>query len=156
MFCLREAREEEAQSISELALASKAYWGYSPAFIGKCRESLTIDADYIRKNQVFVLDETGTLLGFYAFDRDDTASLDFLFIHPEYIGQGLGEMIWHHAMHKARELGIRRFTIDSDPYAKGFYEKMGAKHIGNVPSSVVENRLLPLMEVIVSAEQKTS
>ncbi|SCB67628.1 GCN5-related N-acetyltransferase [Bacillus mycoides] len=41
---------------------------------------------------------------------------------------------------------MKSFTIDSDPNAKGFYVKMGAKLIGETPSTVFKNRLLPLLQ----------
>ena len=36
--------------------------------------------------------------------------------------------------------------IDSDPNVKGYYLKMGAKLIGETPSTVFKGRLLPLLK----------
>ncbi|GAB6464822.1 hypothetical protein bcgnr5373_44630 [Bacillus cereus] len=47
---------------------------------------------------------------------------------------------------KANELGLKSFTIDSDPNAKGYYLKMGAQLIGETPSTVFKDRLLPLLK----------
>ncbi|UJA81554.1 GNAT family N-acetyltransferase, partial [Bacillus cereus] len=46
----------------------------------------------------------------------------------------------------ANELGLKSFMIDSDPNAKGYYLKMGAKLIGETPSTVFKDRLLPLLK----------
>ena len=37
---LRPARVDEAGLLSDLALRSKAHWGYSPEFIERCRTEL--------------------------------------------------------------------------------------------------------------------
>ena len=47
---------------------------------------------------------------------------------------------------KANELGLKSFMIDSDPNVKGYYLKMGAKLIGETPSTVFKGRLLPLLK----------
>ena len=47
---------------------------------------------------------------------------------------------------KANELGLKSFTIDSDPNAKGYYLKMGAQLIGETPSTVFKGRVLPLLK----------
>jgi hypothetical protein len=38
---IRPARVDEAHLLSDLALRSKAYWGYSPELIEQCREELS-------------------------------------------------------------------------------------------------------------------
>ena len=47
---------------------------------------------------------------------------------------------------KANELGLKSFTIDSDPNAKGYYLKMARQLIGETPSTVFKDRLLPLLK----------
>ena len=42
---IRAARVGEAGFLSELALRSKAHWGYDAAFIEACRDELSVDAD---------------------------------------------------------------------------------------------------------------
>jgi GNAT superfamily N-acetyltransferase len=149
MVYLREALLEEAGKISHIAIKSKAFWDYSDKFIEECREDLTIDEQYIKGNHVYVLEEQEGIVGFFSFERGEQDSLDFLYIDPKFIGMGFGKIIWNNVIQKARDLGIISFTIDSDPNAKGFYEKMGAKQIGETPSTVFEGRLLPLMKFTI-------
>ncbi|MBZ4224233.1 GNAT family N-acetyltransferase [Bacillus wiedmannii] len=141
---IRNALLSEANELSELALHSKATWNYSEAFILACKEDLTITDEYIKNNFVYVLENDNTKIGFFSFLRNDNA-LDFLYIHPRYKGKGYGKILWEYVLEKVNELGIKSFTIDSDPNAKGFYLKMGAKLIGETPSTVFEDRLLPLL-----------
>ncbi|MCC2379029.1 GNAT family N-acetyltransferase [Bacillus wiedmannii] len=142
---IRNALLSEANELSELALHSKATWNYSEAFILACKEDLTITDEYIKNNFVYVLENDNTMIGFFSFLRNENA-LDFLYIHPRYKGKGYGKILWEYVIQQANELGIKSFTIDSDPNAKGFYLKMGAKLIGETPSTVFEDRLLPLLK----------
>jgi len=142
---IREALLSEANELSELALHSKATWNYSEEFILACKEDLTITEEYIKNNFVYVLENDNTMIGFFSFLRNENA-LDFLYIHPRYKGKGYGKILWEYVIQQANELGIKSFTIDSDPNAKGYYLKMGAKLIGETPSTVFEDRLLPLLK----------
>ncbi|HFJ9507081.1 MULTISPECIES: GNAT family N-acetyltransferase [Bacillus cereus group] len=142
---IREALLSEANELSELALHSKATWNYSEEFILACKEDLTITDEYIKNNFVYVLENDNTMIGFFSFLRNENA-LDFLYIHPRYKGKGYGKILWEYVIQQANELGIKSFTIDSDPNAKGYYLKMGAKLIGETPSTVFEDRLLPLLK----------
>ena len=143
---IRHARPEEAATLSDLALRSKAHWGYDAAFLEACREDLTITADDIAHAPVFVLEEDGRVIGFYALRwAGDEALLTDLFVDPEHIGRGHGHRLWEHAVKIARRSGFATLTLHSDPYAEGFYRAMGAVRVGVVPSTVFPERLLPLM-----------
>ncbi|MEI5926582.1 GNAT family N-acetyltransferase [Bacillus sp. TD10] len=142
---IREALLSEGNELSELALQSKATWDYSEEFILACKEDLTITEEYIKNNFVYVLENDNTKIGFFSFLRNEKA-LDFLYIHPRYKGKGYGKIMWEFVIEQVKELGIKSFTIDSDPNAKGYYLKMGAKLIGETPSTVFEDRLLPLLK----------
>lgn len=149
MIYLREALVGEARELSNIAIRSKAYWDYSEAFIQACKQDLTIDETYIHENYVYVLKNEEKIAGFFTFERGSNDCLDFFYINPKFIGKGFGKVLWKYVIEKARELGIKSFTIDSDPYAKGFYEKMGAKQIGEAPSTVINDRMLPLMKFTI-------
>lgn len=146
-LAIRPAQPEEAPNLSSLALRSKAYWDYSPGFIEAHRDDLTITPDYIQSCPVFVLEEHGNLIGFYALhDLDDGAvDLEYLFVDPEAIGGGYGRKLWQHAVQTAKQFGYRYIFIDSDPYAETFYEAMGAQRIGQSESPVQPGIMQPLM-----------
>lgn len=146
MIYLRDALTGECVKLSLLALRSKAYLDYNENFLEACREDLTLTEDYIETNHVYIFEKDEEIIGFFSFVKAKTNRLDFLYLAPDYVGIGYGKVIWDHIVQQARKLEITRITIDSDPNAKGFYEKMGAVQIGEVSSTVFESRLLPLME----------
>ncbi|MDM5188118.1 GNAT family N-acetyltransferase [Bacillus sp. DX4.1] len=142
---VREALLNEANELSKIALESKATWDYSEEFILACKEDLTITEQYIENNYVYILEKEGVKIGFFSFERKEVDSLDFLYLYPVYKGKGYGKIIWECVVQQAIKIGITSFTIDSDPNAKGFYLKMGAKQIGETPSTVFKDRALPLL-----------
>lgn len=142
---VREALLKEANKLSNLALSSKATWNYSEEFILACKEDLTITEQYMKNNYVYILEENQEMIGFFSFQRKEVNSLDFLYLDPAYKGKGYGRILWESVVQKAVELSIKSFTIDSDPNAKGYYVKMGAKLIGETPSTVLKKRMLPLL-----------
>lgn len=48
-------------------------------------------------------------------------------------------------MEVARALGLSSLLIDADPNAEGFYLRMGAERVGEVPSGSISGRMLPLL-----------
>lgn len=145
---IRKAKLGEGKILSEIALRSKAYWGYNSDFIEACRGALTISEKNISSNLVYVLEESSKIIGFFSLTVDNEKSeLDSLFIEPEHIGKGYGRLLWNSIVKIAKEAGIKAFTIDADPNAEEFYIKMGAIRIGEVASTVFINRALPLLKV---------
>lgn len=145
---IRKAIPQDHQAVSCLAYRSKAYWAYTESFLQACKADLTVSAQFIERNPVYVLEHEGQLLAFYAFNLGEE-KLDALFIDPDSIGQGLGRLLWADLLKKARDLGLVQFTLDADPNAEGFYLKMGAYTIGKTPSSIDPERYLPLLRVLV-------
>lgn len=146
---IRKAQNEDCNLLSEIAFKSKAYWGYSKEFMDKCRDDLTITVPYIEKNPVYVMEDGSKITAFYSFSLEDK-KLEALFIDPDHIGKGLGKALWSDLLNKAKQLNFEEFTIDSDPNAEAFYLKMGAKKIGEIPSTVFPGRSLPLLSVKVN------
>lgn len=145
---IRPAAPHEASLLSDLALRSKAHWGYPPDFIAACRDALTVSTQHILENAVFVAQNAdGKAAGFYLLiaQAEGTATLEMLFIAPEAMGQGCGRALFDHAVQVARAGGCREIQIDSDPYAESFYLRMGAERIGEAESTVVPGRMLPLL-----------
>ena len=143
---IRPATAGEAGLLSGLALRSKAHWGYDPDFLEACRAELTVPEDYITNAPVFVLEEDGRVVGFYGLREQGTElELLYLFVEPAAIGGGHGKRLWEHAVETAARLGSQKITIESDPYAEPFYLAMGARRVGEVPSSARPGRVLPLL-----------
>ncbi|MGA5823836.1 GNAT family N-acetyltransferase [Kitasatospora sp. NPDC094028] len=145
---IRPARPGEAGRLTDLALRSKAHWGYDEAFMAACREELTVDAAAIERSFVEVAEEDGRLLGFAVLTAvPPGGALDLMFVDPPAIGRGVGRALFEHVRARAVALGLRRFTIDSDPNAERFYLAMGAARVGATPSGSIPGRELPLLVV---------
>ncbi|HEX2914339.1 MAG TPA: GNAT family N-acetyltransferase [Chloroflexia bacterium] len=150
-FNIRRARPEEAALLTEITLRSKAHWGYSQPFMEAARPSLTLQPDYIKANSVYLLETGAEVAGYYSLlpKGNNVVELDFLFIDPRYIGQGIGRKLWSHAVKIARQSGYSSMLIEADPNAEAFYQKMGALSVGERESSVIAQfpgRKLPLLE----------
>ncbi len=143
---LRAARVDEAAALTDLALLSKASWGYEPAFMARCRSGMVIRPAAIRRHPFVVAEDRGRLLGFYGFGREaDALNLDWLFVHPDHLGQGIGKRLFRHAETWARGAGWAEMTIVADPHAEDFYRHLGATPAGARPSELFARRNLPVL-----------
>ena len=153
---IREAQADDAASLSELALRSKGFWGYSREFLDACRAELTVDPQRIGSPgfQCFVAHAGDTLLGYYALETvsDGVYELEALFVEPRHIGRGVGRSLMRHALAVLRSLSAVRLIIQGDPNAHDFYVAMGARHTGSRESGSIPGRALPLYEIEVDAE----
>ena len=141
---IRPARLEEAQLLSELALRSKAHWGYDDAFLDACRPVLMVEASSIESGWVYVVEIAECSAGFYSLKPlEDAIDLDMLFVDPWAIGQGCGARLFAHACAMAQRLGGTRLIVESDPNAEAFYVRMGMARYAE------RQREKPIVDVIV-------
>ncbi|MZP28643.1 GNAT family N-acetyltransferase [Heliobacterium undosum] len=146
---IRKALPKESAIITEISFLSKQYWNYPKEYFEIWKDELTITAEYIERNIVFVAEVDGKIIGYESVvevKEDFWAGnvfvqkgfwLEHMFIHPSYIGKGIGSKLIFFIKTFCREAGISSLNIFSDPYAKGFYEKMGAMYIRESPSSIL-------------------
>jgi GNAT superfamily N-acetyltransferase len=69
-----------------------------------------------------------------------------IFVEPRLVRSGVGRVLWRHAEERARAHGAARLTLDADPNAVPFYERMGLRIVGQSPSGSIPGRMLPRME----------
>ncbi|HEX2697624.1 MAG TPA: GNAT family N-acetyltransferase [Anaerolineales bacterium] len=146
---IRRAAPEEAGALSQIALVAKRHWGYPERWMELWKPELTFDRAYFEQNESWVAANGGQQVGFYTLqEKDGHAWLDNLFIKPEYMGQGIGKTLFNHAIEVSRQHGHILLRWESDPNATGFYEKLGARKIGERRSEVDgQSRRLPIMEI---------
>jgi GNAT superfamily N-acetyltransferase len=141
---VRPGRPEEAETLSALALRSKAHWGYDPAFLEACRAELTLAPDDVIADRVTVAEIEGTVAGFVALaGTPPVGDLSFLFVSPRFMGVGVGRALFAAAVDTARSGGFSGFTVEADPDAESFYLRMGARRDGSVPSGSIPGPELP-------------
>jgi GNAT superfamily N-acetyltransferase len=76
--------------------------------------------------------------------------VEHLWVLPDFIGKGIGAKLFRRMLAKCREMGVKVLEIESDPNAQGFYERMGARKVGEVVSQVDgQPRVLPLLEIAI-------
>ena len=149
---IRPALAHEGIALTDLVMRSKAYWGYDSELLAASRSALTLTARRIAEDVVYVYQDEQQALGVYDLRVVATrGDVDLFFVAPAAIRTGIGRALWQHLVDQARQRGVRRLMIESDPFACGFYEAMGAHIVGDVPSGTVPGRRLPLLEFAVAA-----
>ncbi len=148
---IRRAGEGDAAELTQLARTAKASWGYPEAWLREWEPELTISAEYIAANAVFMVDDGDGPVGVVAVgEGPDGPEIAHLWIAPDCQGQGLGRRLVNHARQVAKEHGWSSLRILSDPYAQPFYERLGAVHTGDEPAPVAGTpRTLPVMRLRV-------
>ena len=142
IMMIRAATVDEADDLTAIAMAAKRHWGYPEDWIRRWEADLTITADFVSHNTVFVAEEDGEARGFYALSViDGKAELEHMWVKPEHIGTGIGKELFLHAMDRVTELNVDEVNITADPNAAAFYERMGAEKVGEVESSIGGRKL---------------
>jgi len=143
-FYLRPARSDELDALSALCLRAKAHWGYDDAFMAACVQELTLSPLDLETDEVIVLEDADGIAGLAQLGLEQVGCvLDKLFVDPSRMGLGYGKHLYLWALETARKLGARDLIIDADPEAAPFYEKLGARRAGEIPSGSIAGRVLP-------------
>ncbi len=149
MISILPANPGDADALSRIAFAAKAHWGYPVRWLELWKPELTFRPEYFVENESWVAGVNGDPVAFYTLqDREGAAWLENLWVLPGYIGRGVGNEMFLHALGLARQRSYKMLQLESDPNAVGFYEKMGMKKIGERQYELDgQPRILPLMEI---------
>lgn len=157
---IREAKDTESDSLTAISFESKRYWNYPEEYFDIWKKELTITPKYIQKNMVFVAEFDSIPVGYFSIVKikeDFWAGkvfvrkgfwLEHIFIKPEFIGKRVGTKLVGFAKDLCKQKKIECLNIFSDPNAKGFYDKVGARYIEESPSSIV-GRTVSLYELVI-------
>ena len=152
----RPAVPSEAEFLSELAVRSKAHWGYSAAFLEACREELAVSAQDISNSsrRYCVYEVDGSVVGFFAIEPISTEEyeLEALFVAPQHIGCGYGRTLIEEAKRLAARLGAKSLLIQGDPHAEAFYVAAGGVRIGERESVSIAGRFLPEFRISLNED----
>jgi GNAT superfamily N-acetyltransferase len=141
------ARPDEAQTMTQVALASKRHWGYPQAWIEMWREGMRITPQKMRACEFWNGRLGEEIVAIYSIRplAGDVYELEDFWVAPACIGRGFGRQMFEHLRARLAELGAAGLKIVSDPHARPFYERMGAVRVGEAPS-LPEGRVLPVLE----------
>src|SRR3954453_3254172 len=144
---VRRAQPDEAARLTQIAHAAKRHWGYPQEWIALWQTDLTITPEFIANNEMFIAVAGNEIVGCCALVMNDSlAEIEHMWIQPEQIGSGIGTRLFAHAKQRAEELGASALELSADPNAEGFYERMGARRIGEIPADMAgQFRVLPRM-----------
>lgn len=157
---VRPATIHDSEALTKISFAAKRYWKYPEEYLEIWKDELTITPLYIMNNILYVAEEDGQAVGYFSlvevkgdfWSREVLVNkgfwLDHIFILPRYIGQGIGSKLISVFKEKCKEMKIDKVKIFADPNAKGFYDKIKAHYLGEVPSSI-EGRTISLYELFI-------
>ena len=137
----------DAKKLTEIALQSKAFWGYSNKQIESWKEDLTVSEKMIQEMLVFKFISDAKIVGFYILNKPvlKTIELEFLFVLPSFIGKGIGNQLLQNAFKRANSLDCEKMILLADPNAVPFYKSKGFKVIDKRESSIA-GRFLPVLQ----------
>jgi len=150
---LRVANGDDADALTDLAHRAKAHWGYPASWMREWDAQLTILPGYLEMHDVWVAERDGAIVGMCALENRGTRwMLEHVWVEPSQHGGGIGRALVMHALDSVRLRRGRVVELLSDPYATGFYEKLGARHAGSVPAPMpgARDRTLPRYEFDLS------
>ena len=113
------------------------------------KPQLTFTPEYFKENESWVAETDNTPVAFYTLlEKAGNAWIENLWVSPEHISKGIGKRLFSHALDLSRQRGFGRLQLEADPNARGFYEVMGMKQIGERISEIEgQPRILPIMEI---------
>lgn len=148
---IRPAVQGEAETLTDIAIRSKAHWGYSADFMAACRHELVVSpSEIVDPDRIYLVCEAdSSVVGYVALARIDgsTWEVDALFVEPAHIGQGHGRRLMDQAMAAAKTRDASKVLIQSDPYAADFYAAFGCTRVGEKESGSIPGRFLPMFEL---------
>jgi GNAT superfamily N-acetyltransferase len=149
---IRRALPDEATVLTAVAHAAKRHWGYPENWIEHWKDELTITADFIAANEMYVAVAGEEIAGCCALVLSDSqAELEHMWIRPERMGTGIGRALFQQIVERAKQLDAPGLELSADPNAEGFYQRMGATRIGEVRSEIAgQPRVLPRLRLALS------
>jgi GNAT superfamily N-acetyltransferase len=154
---IRQAHVGEANELTQLAMESKAHWKYTPEQIQLWRAELTVPPEMIFSGNAYVgVVENSIVAMMVLVPGAMTWKLDYFFVAPQHMEQGIGKEMFQYAIDQARERGARAVTIDADPHAERFYLACGAirSYAKAAPIADDSARIRPQMLFLIPSKKR--
>ena len=146
---IRRATADDSDALTDLAHRAKAHWGYPASWMRQWDPQLTIIPGYLEAHDVWLAERGGAIVGMCALeDRGARWNLEHVWVEPAAHGGGIGRALVMAALAEARRRHPGVVELLADPYASGFYERLGARRAGDVPAPMpgARDRTLPKFE----------
>jgi len=143
------ARPEYADKLTKVTITAKRHWNYPETWIQLWLPVLTISTEYISANETWMAMIDNEPVAYYSLKKNGNSIwLDNLWVLPNQMGRGFGKSLLEHAIEISRKHGASVLRIEADPNAESFYERMGARKVGEHRGELDgQLRILPLMEI---------
>lgn len=157
---IRPAIPQEADILTVLARKSNRIWEYPEAYHQKWDNELYMDPSHITRNMVYLAELAKEVIGYFSivYMRVDCQLgsrfvnrgfwLENLFVLPEYMGKGVGSALLQHAKLLCRKQDIKKLYVFVEPYARGFYDRMGGQFIRQSPTEFID-RVIPVYSLLI-------
>lgn len=144
----KRVKKGDVEVVNLLQRQSKQYWGYSDDFMSEFMELYKFTTKQLEEMEMYLMQVNNKISGMYGFkiNNKKELQLDNFFMHPDYIGQGLGKIMWEQCIKTALNYNKQEFIIEADPNAEKFYVKMGCYKTHNIESLIGAGRLVPILK----------
>lgn len=131
--------------LNEISLAAKQHWNYPADWLAAWRKDLQVSEDYLKRHHVYKMVLEERIIGFIALEEENNQlEIAHLWILPAYIGKGFGKRLLNSVLALVDAPGVR-LLVTADPYAEGFYQRLGFTTFNRV-ESYPPGRFLPQMQ----------
>jgi L-amino acid N-acyltransferase YncA len=146
-YIIKKARTDNVEVLNDIMKRSMAIWNYSDKEIEEASKKLAITTESIDKSICWIGELNGLIKGFFCIEpsKSEKTSEAKFYIEPGSIREGLGTMLWKQVISELKNKEIKYFKILVDRNAQGFYEKLGAVKVGEQPSEIIEDYMIPIM-----------
>lgn len=146
---LTPATASDAVTLSAVARAAKAHWGYPDAWMRTWSDQFEITPEFLTRHWVCVARVEQQPVGFVAIDETLVPpEIVHLWLLPQYQRLGIGRRLVEAAIDEIHLRGMLTLAVESDPNAEGFYLACGATQVGTVPAPMdgAPTRVLPRLQ----------
>lgn len=133
VFLLAPPQRDEADYLTRLCLRSKQHWGYDEKFMATCRDELTITSADFDRSRLMTARINGKIAGVVQLTinrQEENGKLSKLFVHPDYLHQGIGSALYQWAVSSARHSVSAPFWWMLIPTRKHFISARGLSASG--------------------------
>lgn len=153
---IRQAEPTDVERLDEITVAAKAHWGHDRSWVENWVAAGQFAGVAVARDEGRLVELDGEVAGWSALQlRGEVAWLEDLWVDPQFMGRGVGSVLFCDAVARAAAAGAERLEWEADLDAVGFYERMGGHRIRD--SAVTElGRVLPVMALVLSRNDETA
>lgn len=153
---IRLARADDRQRLVELLWRASLAWDVVRQDLLDNPELIDVDPEMIARNQVFVAEQAGRMVGFATIipresddgeSEGDDAELEGIFVEPSDWRKGIGMALLRQIEREARAWGANRLHVVASPNVEGFYVAAGFTQTGEQKMPFGPNGLLMVKPV---------